>query len=155
MPSVYRSRVLYLDNDEDTCEMIRLLLNMRGIDVTCVNSADEAAHEIKAKRFDLLLLDVWLPGLNGFEFCRQVRRSDTKTPILFYSGAAYESDKKTGLAAGANAYLCKPDIEGVVSAIIGYIARSRASGLVARAGKARSLASAFSPQFLSLNTAHE
>lgn len=116
MQSPTRSRVLYVDNDADTCEMVRLLFSSHGIEVCCAGSAADAVLRIKSVQFDLLILDVWLPDTNGLEFCREVRRSDSKTPILFYSGAAYESDIANGLAAGANAYLVKPDIDGLTEA---------------------------------------
>lgn len=116
-----RCRVLYVDNDEDTCEMVRLLFSSHGVEVSCVESAADAALKIKTVKFDLLMLDVWLPGLDGLEFCRQVRRTDSLTPILFYSGAAYASDIAKGLAAGANAYLVKPDIDGLTRAVLSLV----------------------------------
>jgi DNA-binding response OmpR family regulator len=54
------------------------------------------------------LLDSRLPDLDGFDLCRRMRDFDD-TPILFFSGAAYETDKKRGIEAGANAYVIKPD----------------------------------------------
>ena len=111
-------RVLYVDNDEDTCEMITLLLDSHGIKVTCVKSAADATVIMGSERYDLLLLDVCLPDLDGLEFCRELRRSDLKTPIFFYSGAAYASDISKGLAAGANGYVVKPDIEGLLQVVL-------------------------------------
>lgn len=120
------SLVLCVDDDEDTCEMLSLLLNSHRIEATCVKSAAEAWPLITSKRFDLYLLDSWLPGIDGFALCRQIRESDSETPILFYSGAAYDSDKQKALAAGANGYLTKPDIEGLIETISNLISRARA-----------------------------
>jgi DNA-binding response OmpR family regulator len=72
---------------------------------------------IQAERFDLYLLDSRLPDLDGFELCRRMRALDAHTPILFFSGAAFEADKKRGIEAGADAYVIKPDIHGLVGSI--------------------------------------
>ena len=126
MPSNHMFQVLCVDDDEDACEMLSLLLKTQGIDVTCAPSAAEAWLKIKAQTFDLYLLDGWLPKINGFEFCRQIRESDSITPILFYSGAAYEADKQKAFAAGANVYVTKPDIEGLINATRDLVAKARA-----------------------------
>lgn len=133
MPSQTRSRVLCVDDDEDACEMLSTLLSSFGIDVTCARSAAAAWLKIKAEHFDLYLIDGWLPVVDGFEFCRQIRDSDSSTPVLFYSGAAYDADKRKGMAAGANAYVTKPDFEGLIETIQGLIAENRADDLAARA----------------------
>jgi len=132
MPSTTLSRVLCVDDDEDAGEMLSLLLKSRRIEVTCAQSAAEAWLKIKAECFDLYLLDAWLPQLDGFEFCRQIREFDSNTPILFYSGAAYDADKQKGIAAGANAYLTKPDVEGLIETISNLIAKGRADDVAPR-----------------------
>ena len=103
MPTLNGPRVLFVDDDEDACEILRLLMSSCGVDATCALSAVEAWPLIRGQFFDLYVLDGWLPGIDGFEFCRQIRESDSDTPILFYSGAAYDKDKQKGIAAGANA----------------------------------------------------
>jgi len=125
MPLRTPYRVLYVDNDEDTREMIRLLLNLQGVEVSCSDSSAAASARIQSEQFDLLMLDVWLRGLDGVELCRLVRRSDSKIPILFYSGAAYDSDKQKGLEAGADAYLVKPNIDGLMAAVFALLERPR------------------------------
>ena len=79
---------------------------------------------IQAERFDLYLLDTQLPDLDGFELCRRMRNLDPQTPILFFSGAAYESDKQKGFEAGASAYVTKPDIEGVIGCIKQFVSHA-------------------------------
>jgi len=119
MPSLNRSTsVLFLDDDDDTCEMLTVLMNCHGIDATCVQSVAEAWRMIKSKHFDLYLLDGWLPDVDGFEFCRQIRTHDPRTPIVFYSGAAFPADQQRGMLAGANAYVIKPDIEGLMETMV-------------------------------------
>lgn len=119
------SRVLCVDDDEDACEMLSVLMSLHGIDATCAKSAAEAWLKIRAETFDLYMLDGWLPKVDGFEFCRQIRESDSTTPILFYSGAAYEADKQKGLGAGANAYVVKPDLDGLIQTMHELIAGTR------------------------------
>jgi two-component system OmpR family response regulator len=137
VPSHTRSRVLCVDDDQDACEMLSVLLKMHEIDATCVRSAAAAWQKINAENFDLYLLDGWMPGVDGIDFCRQLRASDANTPILFYSGAAYGSDKKKGMAAGANGYVAKPDVEALIPTILDLIANAKAVDVVgARAATA-------------------
>jgi DNA-binding response OmpR family regulator len=155
MPSHNPSQVLCVDDDLDACEMLSLLLKTQEIEVTCAQSAAQAWLKIKAQSFDLYLLDAWLPQLDGFEFCRQIRQLDSKTPILFYSGAAYESDKQKGFAAGANAYVTKPDLEGLIETTMDLIEKARVDEVAARWVINQPLPeeSSVSGQFLRLKTA--
>ncbi len=127
MPTSSRPSVLCVDDDEDTCEILSLLLNSVGIDATCARSAAAAWKLIKRGKWDLLILDSWLPGVDGFVFCQQIREFDSDTPILFYSGAAYDTDKQKGFAAGANDYVTKPNVDGLIEKILALIATARAS----------------------------
>jgi two-component system response regulator ResD len=70
--------------------------------------AAQAIRLAKAGKFDLYLLDNWLPEMAGVDLCKKLREFDPITPILFYSGAAYESDKERAIAAGAQGYIVKP-----------------------------------------------
>jgi CheY-like chemotaxis protein len=117
MPSTPKLRVLCVDDDEDSREMLSALLRLSSIEAVAVGTAFEALSSIQSERFDLYLLDSHLPDVDGFELCRQMRDFDSDTPILFFSGAAYETDKQKGFEAGANAYVSKPDIEGLISSI--------------------------------------
>jgi DNA-binding response OmpR family regulator len=157
MPSNTLPRVLCVDDDEDACEMLSLLLKSQRIDVTCAQSAAEAWLKIKAECFDLYLLDAWLPRLDGFEFCRQIRELDSNTPILFYSGAAYDADKQKGIAAGANAYVAKPDVEGLIETISDLIAKAKADDVAARwvGNQHRPAENWLSAQFFSVETASD
>jgi len=155
MPSNTLSRVLCVDDDEDACEMLSLLLKSQRIDVTCAQSAVDAWPLIKAECFDLYLLDAWLPRVDGFEFCRQIREFDSNTPILFYSGAAYNADKQKGIAAGANGYVTKPDVESLIEAISNLIAKARADDVAARwvGNQLPPAENSLSAQFFSVKTA--
>jgi CheY-like chemotaxis protein len=132
MPTLNRSRVLFVDDDEDACEILKLLMRSCGVDATCAQSAVEAWPLIRGQSFDLFVLDGWLPGIDGFEFCRQIREFDSDTPILFYSGAAYDADKQKGIAAGANAYVTKPDVDALIKTIVDLTARAKATAVDSR-----------------------
>jgi DNA-binding response OmpR family regulator len=79
---------------------------------------------IQTERFDLYLLDARLPDLDGFELCRRMRAFDPHTPILFFSGAAYADDKKRGIEAGADAYVIKPDLDGLLASIKQFVSHA-------------------------------
>jgi len=104
--------------------MLTALLRLALIEAKAVGTAAQALSLIQSERFDLYLLDSRLPDLDGFELCRRMRALDLHTPILFFSGAAYEADKKKGIDAGADAYVVKPDLDGLVGIINRFVAQS-------------------------------
>lgn len=112
-----RLSVLYAEDNEDSSEMLSILLGFSDIDVSMVRSSKEAFQTAQNKHFDLYLLDSRFTDGSGWDLCQQLRKVNLQTPIVFYSGDAYESDKQKGLAAGANAYLTKPNVNTVAPAI--------------------------------------
>lgn len=112
-----RPHVLCVDDDEDSRVMLVTLLKLAFIEAKAVGTAAQALSLIQAEHFDLYMLDAWLPEIDGFELCRRMRALDSHTPILFFSGAAYATDKKKGIDAGADAYVKKPDIDELVENI--------------------------------------
>ena len=87
MLSGVKPRVLCVDDDEDSREMLSMVLKFRRIDTRGVGTAAQALSLIQSEQFDLYLLDAWLPDLDGFELCRRMRELDPDTPILFFSAA--------------------------------------------------------------------
>ncbi len=155
MPPKTRSRVLCVDDDQDACEMLSELMTSFGIDAICARSAAAAWPLIRAKHFDLFVLDAWLPHFDGFQFCRQLRDFDPNTPILFYSGAAFDADKQNGIAAGANAYVTKPDVDCLIETMVDLIAKAKAKDVAPQwvgTDRAPEEISLF-PQFFSVKTA--
>jgi DNA-binding response OmpR family regulator len=106
--STKNARILYAEDDEDTRELVTLVLGMQNCQVTATDSHVEVLRLAKAEHFDLYLIDSWLPGVSGVGLCRRLREFDQSTPVLFYSGAAYETDKLLALSSGAQGYLVKP-----------------------------------------------
>jgi DNA-binding response OmpR family regulator len=125
-----RPRVLAVDDDEDCRVMLITLLKFVLIEAKAVGSAAQALSLIQTERFDAYLLDSRLPDLNGFELCRRMRADDPHTPILFFSGAAYEIDKVRGIEAGANAYVIKPEIDVLVRTLDQFVPRVAQSQVI-------------------------
>jgi DNA-binding response OmpR family regulator len=111
-------RVLCVEDEEDTCLMISALLGLINCEAVSAQTIDAARQQIRKEQFDLYLLDNWLPGGTGIELCREIREQDTTTPVIFYSGAAYDSDRQEAMEAGAQAYLIKPtDIARLIEVV--------------------------------------
>ena len=100
--------ILYVEDDEDTRELVTYLLVKSHYKVTATANGDDALRLARTNHFDLYLIDNWISGGSGVDLCKQLREFDTWTPILFYSGAAFERDKRQAFAAGAQGYLVKP-----------------------------------------------
>jgi DNA-binding response OmpR family regulator len=109
--SAARKRILCVDDQEDTRDMMRLLLDNYGYEAVIAASVSDALESARSGGLALCILDHWLTESNGIELCKQIRAFDSATPIMFYSGAGYQSDIQKGLGAGAQAYLVKPDFE--------------------------------------------
>ena len=112
-----RPRVLSIDDDEDSRAMLVTLLRLAFIDAQAVPSAAQALSLVQTEHFDLVMLDAWLPEIDGFELCRRMRAFDPHIPIIFFSGAAYDTDRKKGIEAGANDYVSKPDISQLMRSV--------------------------------------
>jgi DNA-binding response OmpR family regulator len=107
MPSPL-GRLLYVEDHSDTLEMISFFLRENGFEVVNVANPEEAIHLAQTERFSLYILDNWMEGMSGIELCKRLRKFDSRTPILFFSGAAREQDKQNAIDCGAQGYLCKP-----------------------------------------------
>jgi len=122
------ARILYLEDDEDTVEMVTFMLSLSGIDVVAVSSSKEAARLAKSEPFDLYLLDGLLPTGNSFELCRELRRHNSSVPVIFYSALGFPADIKKGAEAGADAYLVKPYSGDLAETVQETIARAKTNG---------------------------
>ena len=87
--------------------MLELLFEEWGYSATLVSTATEGLKHLLARNFDIIILDNWLPDLDGVELCRQIREFNRSTPIIFYSAAMMGSEDRAALAAGAIAYIYK------------------------------------------------
>jgi DNA-binding response OmpR family regulator len=103
-----KGRILCTEDNADTRELVTFVLSGEGYEVTCANSPAHTLALARDQSFDLYLMDSWLPDLSGVELTRKLREFDVRTPVLFYSGAGFESDKEAARLAGAQGYLVKP-----------------------------------------------
>lgn len=101
-------RILFIEDHQDTRELVTFVLEASGYSVTSETTVAAALRLAKTARFDLYLMDNWLPDGEGVELCERIREFDGTTPVLFYSGATLDSDKLTAIRAGAQGYLAKP-----------------------------------------------
>ena len=118
-------RILYTEDHADTREMVAYILTENNCNVMLTESNDQALHLAQTNHFDLYIIANWALGGSGITLCKQLRALDTTTPILFYSAAAYDSDRQEAFASGAQAYLVKPvDNDKLVEAVFRLIAEA-------------------------------
>ncbi len=123
-----KGRILCTEDDPDSREMLSMFLTTCGYEVVCPFDSADALNLIRGQGFDLVFLDNWMPGLNGVDLTRLIREFNKETPILFYSGAASESDRREALQAGAQSYLTKPEgLEELVSEIDRLITKQKSA----------------------------
>jgi DNA-binding response OmpR family regulator len=115
--------VLYAEDNQDSGDMLRTLLGYSDIDVSLARSVTEAFSAAQNGDFDLYLLDSNFPEGNGLDLCRRLREFKPETPIVFYSGRAYASDRQDGMDAGASAYVVKPYLEQIAPMIFDLVGR--------------------------------
>ena len=112
-----KCNVLCVDDHHDTSEMLELLLSKEDYEVETAGTMEEACKLAEAKSFDLFVLDRRLPDASGLELCERLQELAPGVPCIFYSGDAYELHRREAIAAGAAAYVAKPDIDGLINAV--------------------------------------
>ncbi|MGH8704494.1 MAG: response regulator [Burkholderiales bacterium] len=112
--------ILVVEDDHDIAELIRLHLRDQGLDVVVCNDGTAGLEQALGRNWDLLVLDLRLPGIDGLELCRRVRLEGKYIPILMLTARSTEIDRVLGLETGADDYLTKP------FSVIEFIARVKA-----------------------------
>lgn len=114
-------RVLVVDDEKLIVKGIRFSLEQDGMEVDCAYDGEEALQKIKDNEYDIVLLDVMLPRLNGFEVCQQVREFSS-VPVVMLTAKGEDMDKILGLEYGADDYITKPfnilEVKARIKAII-------------------------------------
>ncbi|HEX8072772.1 MAG TPA: response regulator [Pyrinomonadaceae bacterium] len=105
-----KPRALVVDDAPDVTEMIAVLLQHAGYDAAVAYSGPEALAAARAERFDALISDIGMPGMNGYELARQVRRLPgyERVPMIAVTGFTMYDDRERALASGFDAFLTKP-----------------------------------------------
>jgi DNA-binding response OmpR family regulator len=103
-------RILIVDDDELVLMAMRELLKSQNYEVLTCSRGSEALNKLDQEIVDLLILDIVMPEMDGFELCKKIREKEKgrATPILFLSAKNQEEDQKRGLEVGANLFLSKP-----------------------------------------------
>ena len=103
-----KKKILLVEDEEHLLKTIQLNLEMENYAVTTAITGYEALKEFRKDSFDLIILDVMLPEMNGFDVCEEIRKENTKVPVLFLTAKASGNDRIQGLKIGADDYLTKP-----------------------------------------------
>ena len=120
-----RTRLLVVDDEPDILELVQYNLRKAQYDVVCVASGEEALAQVRSAPPDLIVLDLMLPGVDGLEVCKALKR-DTRTaaiPIVILTARGEEADIVAGLELGADDYLTKPFSSRVLLARIRAVLR--------------------------------
>lgn len=104
------TRILVIDDDELVVMALEELLTPVGYAVTTASNGHDALKKLEGPMFDLIILDIIMPGMNGFELCAKIREMDNyrSTPIIMLTAKSSSEDKKRGIDVGANLFLPKP-----------------------------------------------
>ena len=117
-------KVLIVDDDKNICDLLRLYLEKEGYSVILSHDGEEAVVKFNALKPDIVLLDVMLPGLDGWQVCREIRKK-SNIPILMITAKSDTFDKVLGLELGADDYIVKPfDSKEVIARIKAVVRRT-------------------------------
>lgn len=118
-------RILLVEDEERLLEVVKLNLELEGYGVTTAINGKQALERFHQERFDLILLDVMLPQMDGFSVCRSIRLENRKVPILFLTAKNSAQDRVMGLKIGGDDYLVKPfDLEELLLRVQRLLERS-------------------------------
>ncbi|MDR1439124.1 MAG: response regulator transcription factor [Clostridiales bacterium] len=118
-----RQKVFVVDDDANICELIRLYLEKEGYGVMAVNRGDKALEEFSSYAPNLVVLDIMLPGMDGWDLCREIRKK-SNIPIIMITAKGETFDKVLGLELGADDYIVKPfDTKELVARIKAVLRR--------------------------------
>ena len=120
-------KILIVDDDANICELLRLYLEKDGFDTVVANDGEQAVEYASKYSPDLILLDIMLPKLDGWQVCREIRKT-SETPIIMLTAKGETFDKILGLELGADDYVSKPfDTKEVIARIKAVLRRKNDS----------------------------
>jgi two-component system OmpR family response regulator len=119
-------KVLVVDDEPNIRELVQVALKFHGCAVTSGATGADALRRAEADRPDLIVLDVMLPDIDGFEVCRRLRAAGNEVPVIFLTAKDTTSDTVTGLALGGDDYVTKPfSVESLVARVRAVLRRTR------------------------------
>ena len=101
-------KILVVDDEPNIVELLKYNLENSGYETKEAYDGEEALNMVAKERFDLIILDLMLPKIDGIEVCRRLKREDSHIPIIMLTAKSSESDKVLGLNIGADDYITKP-----------------------------------------------
>ncbi len=117
------NNILIIDDDWELCALIKRSVLSENIEADCCNAGTVGLQKIKEKKFQLIILDVMMPGMDGFETLEQIRK-ESNIPILMFTSKNDNASKVRGLRAGADDYLTKPfEMDELIARIVSLIRR--------------------------------
>ena len=125
------TKILVVEDEPGIALGLEDTLRLEGYDIEIITNGITASERVRQHTFDLVILDVMLPGKSGFDICRELRRVDEKTPVILLTARSCEDDRIHGLDVGANDYLTKPfsprELAARTRGLLRYAATSRRS----------------------------
>lgn len=115
--------IMVVDDNVNTCKLLKALLVRAGYNVTVANDGNEALELLDKKHTDLIVLDVMMPGMDGFEFASILREGGMNTPIIMVTAKDTPADKRKGFISGTDDYVVKPIDEEELLLRIGALLR--------------------------------
>ena len=126
MPDTADATVLVVDDEEYIRDLVSSAMRIAGFDVRNVSDGHAALAAVEAHQPDLVILDVGLPGLDGFEVCRRLRDDGIGTPVIFLTARDANEDKMSGFTKGGDDYVTKPfSLEELVARVRAVLRRTR------------------------------
>jgi two-component system OmpR family response regulator len=118
-------QVLVVDDEPNIRELLQVALKFHGCSVTTAGTGKDALRHAGSDRPDLIVLDVMLPDMDGFEVCRRLRAAGNEVPVIFLTARDTSSDTVTGLALGGDDYVTKPfSVEALVARVRAVLRRA-------------------------------
>lgn len=112
-----KCQILYVDDHEDSSEMLKLVLSESDYEIHTAKNMEEALQVAAIHEFDLYVLDKRLPDGSGLELCKKLSQLTPGVPCIFYTGDVYEIHRQEAMAAGAHAYIPKPEVERLIDTV--------------------------------------
>ncbi|HEX6446635.1 MAG TPA: response regulator transcription factor [Streptosporangiales bacterium] len=136
MSAMPEARLVVVDDEPNIVELLSASLRFAGFDVTTASNGTEALEAVRSARPDLLVLDVMMPGMDGFAVVRRLRADGVRVPVLFLTARDGTGDKVQGLTLGGDDYVTKPfSLEELIARIRAVLRRTSSGDGVTRSAK--------------------
>ena len=117
------NRILVIDDDKELCALIKKSILTENIEADCCNNGKDGLEKLREREYHLVILDVMMPGMDGFETLELIRK-ESRLPILMFTSKNDSASKVRGLRAGADDYLTKPvDMDELIARILSLVRR--------------------------------